>query len=314
MTRSEAAGDRMRDGDAEVSSPTRIPARRIPAREWREVLRSALRKAKKDNLTLLAGGVAFFAFLALFPALITLVTLVGLLADPGQITTQVHSFTVGLPQASQELISDQLITITRSGGGVLTIALVVSLLAELWAASSGTSNLMRAVNLAYDIQESRGYLQLRGVALLLTLGAIVFLVLTLTLIAFVPVVLAAAPLGTVDPVLAQVLRWPLLLTLVLVGLAVLYRMAPDRRAPRFRWVTPGSVAAALLWLLGSLGFSLYVDFFSDYNKTYGALAGVIVLMLWLWLTSYLVLLGAEINFEVGSRTPRSRQQASPSPT
>jgi membrane protein len=292
----------------EAESPTQIPVQ-----GWREVLQRAMRDSQEHNISLLAAGVAFYAFLALFPALISLVTLVGLVADPVQITEQVRSFTAGLPRDSQQLISEQLAAITGSSGGALTIGLVVSLLLALWSASSGTSSLMTAVNLAYDEKEKRGFLKLRGVALLLTLGAVVFLVLTLALIAVVPVVLQAVPLGPVGTVAAQVLRWTLLLVLVVAGLAVLYRVAPDRNSPKLRWVALGSMVAAVLWLLGSAGFSLYVNSFGNYNKTYGALAGVIVLLLWLLLTCYVVLLGAEINSEAERQTARDTTIGEPRP-
>jgi membrane protein len=293
---------------SQADSPTQIPVR-----GWRQVLARAVHKSQEHNVSLLAAGVAFYAFLALYPALIALVTLVALVADPHQITQQVQSFTAGLPQTARQLISDQLTAITQSSGGTRTIGLVVSLLVALWSASSGTSYLMTAVNLAYDEKEKRGFLKLRGVALLLTLGAIVFLILTLALIAVVPVVLHAAPLGPVGTVLAQVLRWTLLIALVIVGLAVIYRVAPDRNPPKFRWVTMGSMVAALLWLLGSVGFSLYVNFFANYNKIYGALAGVIVLLLWLFLTCYIVLLGAEINAEAERQTARDTTVGEPRP-
>jgi membrane protein len=300
--------DRRRGIGMEADSPMQIPVR-----GWWEVLGRAMRESQEHNIALLAAGVAFFAFLSLFPALIALVTLVGLVADPGQITEQVRSFTVGLPQASQQLVSEQLTAITQSSGGALTVGLVVSLLVALWSASSGTSNLMMAVNLAYDEKEKRGFLKLRGVALLLTLGAVVFLVVTLALIAVVPVVLNAVPLGPVETVVAEVVRWMLLLALVVVGLAVLYRVAPDRNPAKLRWVTLGSVVGALLWLLGSAGFSLYVNFFGDYNKTYGAVAGVIVLLLWLFVTCYVVLLGAEINSEAERQTARDTTIGEPQP-
>ncbi len=300
--------DVRRGNGTEAESPTQIPVQ-----GWREVLGRAIHDSQEHNISLLAAGVAFYAFLALFPALISLVTLVGLVADPEQITAQVRSFTVELPQESQQLISDQLAVITGSSGGALTIGLAVSLLLALWSASSGTSSLMTAVNLAYDEKEKRGFLKLRGVALLLTLGAVVFLVLTLALIAVVPVVLQAVPLGPVGTVLAQVLRWALLFVLVVVGLAVLYRVAPDRNSPKLRWVALGSMVAALLWLLGSAGFSLYVNTFGNYNKTYGALAGVIVLLLWLLLTCYVVLLGAEINSEAERQTARDTTIGEPRP-
>ncbi|HKR50304.1 MAG TPA: YihY/virulence factor BrkB family protein [Pseudonocardiaceae bacterium] len=299
-----------RRGDigVEAESPTQIPVR-----GWRQVLGRAIRESLEHNISLLAAGVAFFAFLALFPALIASVTLVGLVADPQWITEQVRSFTVGLPQDSQQLITDQLATITQSSGGALTIGLALSLLVALWSASSGTSSLMMAVNLAYDEKEKRSFVKLRGLALLLTLGAVVFLILTLALIAVVPVVLRVVPLGSVGTVLAQVLRWALLLALFVVGLAVLYRMAPDRNPPKFRWVTPGSIVATLLWLGGSAGFSLYVAFFANYNKTYGAVTGVIVLLLWLFLTCYVMLLGAEINSEAERQTARDTTIGEPQP-
>jgi membrane protein len=296
------------DVGSQADSPTQIPAR-----GWRQVLGRAIRQSQQDNISLLAAGVAFFGFLALFPALIALVTLVGLVADPEQITQQVQSFTAGLPQASRQLISDQLTTITHSSGGALTAGLLILLLVALWSASSGTSNLMTAVNIAYEEKETRSFLKLRAVALLLTLGTVVFLALTLALIAIMPVVLHAVPLGPVGTVLVQVVRWTLLIALIIAGLAVLYRVAPDRDPAKFRWVSVGSTVAALFWLLGSVGFSLYVNFFGNYNKTYGALAGVIVLLLWLFLTCYIVLLGAEINAEAELQTARDTTVGKPEP-
>jgi membrane protein len=300
MTRSDVGSD--------ADSPSQIPMR-----GWRQVLWRAIRQSQEDNIPLLAAGVAFFGFLALFPALIAMVTLVGLLADPGQITQQVQSFTAGLPQDAQQLISEQLAAITRGSGGALTIGLAVSLLVALWSASSGTANLMTAVNIAYEEKETRGFLKFRAVALLLILGTVVFLVLTLALIAVLPVVLHAVPLGPVGTLLAYVGRWALLIALIVIGLAVLYRVAPDRNPPKLRWVSVGSVTAALLWLLGTAGFSLYVTSFGNYNKTYGALAGVIVLLLWMFLTCYIVLLGAEINAEAELQTACDTTAGEPKP-
>jgi membrane protein len=186
-------------------------------------------------------------------------------------------------------------------------------LAALWSASTGTSNLMAAVNLAYDQQESRGFLKLRATALALTLGAIVFVLLTLFLLAVVPPLLQALQLGVVGTVLAQLLRWALLIGLVVAALAIVYRLAPDRDAPKFAWTSPGAFTATLLWVLGSVGFSLYVNNFGSYNKTYGALAGVIVFLLWLYLTSYIVLLGAEINAESEKQTAVDTTVGEPQP-
>jgi membrane protein len=262
---------------------------------------------------MLAGGVAFFAFLAVFPALIAGLTLYGLVADPNQVAQQVETLAATLPREAQPLIVDQLRSVVAGSDGALGIGLIVSLLAAIWSASSGTGNLIQAINLAYDEDETRGFLKLRGTALLLTLGAIVFVLITLALVAVVPALLDALPLGPVATVLAQVVRWALLIAVVIVSLAVVYRVAPDRDAPRIRWTSTGAVVATLLWVAGSAAFSLYVDNFGSYNRTYGALAGVIVLLLWLYLTSYVVLLGAEINAEAERQTERDTTRGEPVP-
>ena len=276
----------------------------IPARGWWQVTRRALKESSDDNVSILAGGVAFFAFLAVFPAIIAAITLYGLIADPGQVAQQIESLSGTLPQETKPLIADQLNAVVQSSGNALSFSLIFSLLAAIWSASSGTGNLVQAVNLAYDEKESRGFFRVKGLALALTLGAIVFVLITLTLVAVVPPVLDALQLGLVGRIIAQVVRWGLLVALVVTALAVVYRVAPDRDAPRFRWVSTGALVAAALWILGSVLFSLYVNNFGSYNKTYGALAGVVVLMLWLYLTSYIVLLGAEINAESERQTRR----------
>ncbi|MEJ7705702.1 MAG: YihY/virulence factor BrkB family protein [Geodermatophilaceae bacterium] len=161
---------------------------------------------------------------------------------------------------------------------------------------------MNAVNVCYDEDETRGFLRLRGLALLLTVGGILFMALAVGLVAVAPVVLDALNLGTLGTILLQVGRWVLLVLLVVVGLAVVYRIAPDRDAPKFRWVSVGAVVATVIWVIASVGFSLYVSNFSSYGKTYGALAGVIVLLLWFFISAYIVLLGAEINAETEQQT------------
>ncbi|MBA3249012.1 MAG: YihY/virulence factor BrkB family protein, partial [Geodermatophilaceae bacterium] len=186
----------------------------------------------------------------------------------------------------------------------LGIGLVIALLGALWSASGGVSNLINAVNVCYDEEETRGFLKLRGLALMLTIGAIVFMALAVGLVAVAPAVLEALPLGIVGTILLQVGRWVLLVVLVMAGLAVVYRLAPDRDAPKFRWASVGAVVTTVIWVIASVGFSLYVDNFGSYGKTYGALAGVIVLLLWLFISAYIVLLGAEINAEAEQQTAR----------
>jgi membrane protein len=281
----------------------RTPAQ-IPARGWWQVTKRAFAEGKTDNVPILAGGVAFFAFLALFPAMIAALTLYGLVSDPATVAGQISSLAQLLPETARPLVTDQLNSVAAGGGGALSVGLIVSLLAAVWSASGGTMNLIKATNVAYDEDESRGFIKLRGIALLLTLGAVVFLLLAVALVAVVPALFNALGLAGVGLVIAQIVRWVLLVVLVVVALAIVYRVAPDRDAPRFAWVSTGAIVATVLWVIGSILFSLYVSNFGSYNKTYGALAGVIVLMLWLYLTSYVVLLGAEINAESEKQTSR----------
>jgi membrane protein len=276
----------------------------IPARGWWQVTKRAFAEGKNDNVPILAGGVAFFAFLALFPAIIAALSLYGLVADPRTVADQVGQLAQLLPDAARPLVVDQLNAVASGSGGALSIGLVISVLAALWSASGGTMNLIKATNVAYDEDESRGFLKLRGIALALTLGAVVFVLVAVALVAVVPVLFDALGLAGIGLVIAQVVRWVLLVALVTVALAVVYRVAPDRDTPRFSWVSVGALVATALWVVGSIAFSLYVSNFGSYNKTYGALAGVIVLMLWLYLTSYIVLLGAEINAESEKQTRR----------
>lgn len=302
-------GDGARPGDP-PGADARSPAG-IPPRGWRQIVVRAYQESVTDNVSMLAGGVAFFAFLALFPALIALVSVYGLVASPEEVTAQVQSIAAGLPASAQPLVADQLTAVATSGTGALTTGLIIAVLAALFSASSGTQNLMTAVNLAYDETESRNFLRLRGTALALTLGAVVFVVVTLALVAVVPALLDGLPL--VGRILGQVVRWVLLLGLVAAALAVVYRVGPDRASPRFRWVSPGAAVATVLWIAGSVVFSVYINNFSSYNKTYGALAGVVVLMLWLYLTSYIVLLGAEINAEAEQQTRHDSTTGEPRP-
>jgi membrane protein len=285
----------------------------IPPRGWWQVTRRAFKEASADNVGILAGGIAYAAFLAIFPALIAGISLYALVADPTTIAQQAEGVLAALPQEAQPLIRDQITSLTQTSGGALSVGLVISILLALWSASGGTSNLMAAVNVAYDEQETRNFVKLRGTALLLTLLAIVFVLLTLALVAVVPALLNALQLGTFINVVVQVVRWVLLVVLIVVALAVVYRLAPDRDAPQFRWTSAGALVAGVLWIIGSVAFSVYVNNFGSYNKTYGALAGVVVLLLWLYLTSYIILLGAEINAESEKQTRKDTTVGPPVP-
>jgi membrane protein len=267
------------------------------------VLKRVKDEVKDDNVGLLAAGVAFYAMLAIFPAIIAVVTVYGMVADPDQVKTQVGEFAKSLPSGADELLSNQLTSVASAGRQALSIGLVLSLLALLWSVSSGVQGLVKSLNVIYDERETRGFVKLRGLSLLLTIGAIVVAVVALALIAVFPGVIDNFGLGRAGQLTASIARWVVLAVLVLLALGVVYRLGPDRANPRWQWVSLGAVVALVLWLLGSVGFSWYVDNFGKYNQTYGALAAVIILLLWLYLSAFAVLLGAEFNAET------ERQQA-----
>ena len=285
----------------------------IPWSGWKQVLKRAWAEHKADNMPIIAGGVAFFGFLSIFPALIALISLYGLVASPETVARQVEDLSAQLPDSAADLIGDQLKAIVDNSGSALSITLVISILAALWSASGGIGNLVTAVNIAYDEVEARNFVKLKLLSLGLTLGGIVFVLVTFGLVAVVPAIIEVLPLGVVGTVLAEIARWLLLLAVFAGSLAVLYRVAPDRDAPRFSWVSLGAVIVTVIWAAVSVGFAIYVDNFGSYDKTYGAIAGVIVLMLWLYLTCYLVLLGAEINAEAEHQTAHDTTTGEPQP-
>lgn len=299
---------------ADQPTSTQVPGEQadrpteIPKAGWRQILRRAWAESKKDNVSMLAAGLAYFAFLALFPALIAAVLIYGLVADPAQVEQQVEDFSSALPADAQSLIAEQMRSIASTSEGALGIGLVIALLGALWSVSGGVTNLINATNICYDEEETRGFVKLRTLGLLLTVGAIVFMSVAVGLVAVAPAVLNALNLGVVGEVLFQIGRWIFLVVLVLAALAVVYRIAPNRDAPKLRWVSIGAVVATVIWVLASVGFSVYVDNFGSYAKTYGALAGVIVLLLWLFISAYIVLLGAEINAEAELQTAKDSTQ------
>jgi membrane protein len=274
----------------------------IPKKGWLQIVKRAWKEAKTDQVPLLAAGVAFYSFMAMFPAMIAAVMLYGLVRDPADVQRQVDELSKTLPSDAASLLTTQLEAITSTSSGSLGLGLLVSLMLALWSASGGVGNIMSAVNIAYDEEETRGFVKRKLLSLGLTLAAIVFVVVTISLVAVAPALLDN--LVDAGPVrwAIEAGRWLGLIAAMAIALAVLYKVAPDRDDAKFSWVSVGAVVATVVWVLASLGFSLYVDNFGSYNKTYGALAGVVVLLLWLWLTMYVVLLGAEINAEAEQQT------------
>jgi membrane protein len=278
--------------------------REIPAAGWRDVLWRVKDEMAKDNLSLVAAGVAFYALLALFPAIAATVSIYGLMVDPQTVSEQLAATSQVLPAETRGLIEEQLTRVSSSASTALSLGAIVSLLLALWSANKGTQSLISALNIVYDEPEKRGFIRLTLISLGLTLGIILFLIVGLAAIAAMPALFANLGLPESIKQLASWLRWPILGLAFVIGLAVFYRFAPSRDEPRWRWVSWGAVAATVLWLVGSALFSWYVSNFGSYNETYGSIGVVAVLMMWFWLSALIVLLGAELNAEMEHQTER----------
>lgn len=277
------------------SSSRPVGLTRLPPRAWWQILRRAVVKGLDDEVGTMAGGVAFFAVLAIAPALIALLALFGLTTDPSSTAAIAADLAAVLPDTARPLVLEQLQTVTSGGTGSLTTTFVVAAATALWSASGSTQKLLTSIQSIYERPETRGVLRLYTQAVLLALGSAVFVAVAVALLVGASTVVSG--LATPVRLLVEVARWALLVVLVMIALAVVYRVAPDRPGPRLRLLSLGSAAATVVWVAGSVVFSVYVDHFSSYGQTYGALAAVVVVMLWLYLTVYVVLMGAEINVE-----------------
>jgi membrane protein len=285
----------------------------IPGKGWKAIGKRVVTELKRDHVSLLAAGVAFKGLLALFPAIIAAISIWGLVASTEQMAQQLSGLLQVLPDDAASLIEQQMTAVAAGDPGTLSIALALSIVIALWSASGGTAGLIEGCNAAYNEVDQRKFPVKRGLALLFTLGAIVFLALAIALIAVLPVVLGGLGLGEAGELAVRIGQWPLLAALVIAALAAIYKYGPDRDRPRMRWVSTGAIVATLLWLLGSAGFTLYVENFGNFDETYGTFGGIIVLMLWLFLSAFVVLLGAEINAEVERQTARDTTEGAPEP-
>jgi membrane protein len=291
-----------------ATSPHQIP---VPG--WKDIAVRSWGEVSENSIFLVAGGVTYAVLLALFPGLAALVSIYGLLLDPGQVETQVAALSHVLPPESTQMIGDQLQKLVTASSGSLSISAGVALLFALWSASRGMSGLVNALNIAYDQKETRGFFKLNALAILLTVGTLIGGTVIIALVGVLPAALQFIGLENSTKWLLLVLEWPLLIVVVMAGLAVLYRYAPDRHPPRWRWVSPGAIVATLLWLLGSLGFTVYVSHFNSYDKTYGSLGGVVVMLTWLYLSAFVALFGAVINAQSERQTQADSTVGPPKP-
>jgi membrane protein len=291
---SAATGDRGKSAE----SPTDIPKK-----GWDDIVSRTRHAIARDNLSIVSGGTAFFLLLGLVPGLAALISIYGLIANPSDVQSQFAAMSRILPTDVRTVLEGQMTRIAAQHQ-TAGIAALISIALALWGGGAAVKTVINALNIIYHEKEKRGYVKLTATALGLALTFVVMGIVAIGLIVALPPVLAHFGLDGAARTIATLVRWPLLLIIALLGLGILYRYGPSREAPRWEWVSPGALIATLLWVLGSILFSFYAQHFSSYNKTYGSLGAIVVLMMWMYISAFAFLLGAEINAQAESQTNR----------
>jgi membrane protein len=274
----------------------------IPAKGWKTVLKRTGAGFLQDRIMAEAASITFFVLLALFPAIAALISVYGLFTDPTQIGAQLAALSGVIPGDGMQIIQGQISALTAKGQGTLGFAALISLLVSLWSANNGIKSLIGGLNVVYHEHEKRSFVKLTLVAFAFTIGTIIFAIIALFAVVLIPIILNFVGLGFATATLINLLRWPAMFVVVAVVLAFVYRYGPSRNWARWQWVSWGGAAAAFFWIAVSLLFSFYVANFANYNKTYGSLGAVIGFMTWIWISSIIVLMGAELNAELEQQT------------
>jgi membrane protein len=276
----------------------------IPLRGWKDILWRTYQQIGEDRLLAVAAGVVFYELLALFPAVTALVSLYGLFANASTISDHLSSLSGILPSSAVDIIHEQIVRLTSKGDTKLGFGFVVGLAVALWSANAGMKAIIDALNVVYEEKEKRGFIKLNFVSLAFTLAAIASLLLALGAVVVLPLFLNQLGLSGITNAIFRIGRWPLLFVLVMIGLALIYRLAPSRREPRWQWLTVGSVFAAAAWLGGSALLSWYLANFAHYDAAYGSLGAGIGLMMWMWVSAIVILFGAQLNSEIEHQTAK----------
>ena len=275
----------------------------VPKQGWLDVLSRTKQQLSEDNLSIVAAGVAFYGFVAVVPAIAVMVAIYGLIANPSQVAEHIAALSNVLPGEAVPLLKEQMV---RIAGDSTTagIGAIVGVIIALYSSANATKALITGMNIAYGEKEERNFLKLTAVAMGLTLAAIVGVILAVGLLAVLPTILDRLHLAGSVELMLNILRWPLVIGGFMAALAVMYRYGPDRDNAKWRWISPGAGIAALLWLVGSALFSLYVSKAGTYDEVYGPLGAVVVFLMWLFLTAFVVLIGAELNAELERQTAK----------
>ena len=286
---------------------------RIPWAGWKDIFWRTYQRIDDDRLLATAGGVVFFGLLAVFPAVTALVSSYGLFADPSTISANLQTLAMMLPEGAFQIVEDQVARVVSNGNTALGITFLSGLVLAIWSANAGVKSIFDALNVAYEEREKRSFVRLNLISLAFTIGAIVALLLMVGAVVAFPLALDHLGIAPESQLIAALARWPLLLVILLAALAILYRFAPSRDAPRWQWLSIGAMAAAMLWIAGSALLSWYLSKFANYNATYGSLGAAIGLMMWMWMSAIVIMFGAELNSEVERQTLHDTTTGRPKP-
>ena len=274
----------------------------IPWKGWKDILLRTYEQMNDDRLLAVAAGVVFYGLLALFPAITALVSSYALFAKGDTINEHLSSLGSFLPGGAMDIVKEQVNRVLSKGDVKLGAAFLFSFLLAVWSANGGMKAAIDALNVAYEEKEDRGFLRLNAVSLAFTFGGLIAVLVAIGAIVALPLVLTAIGLNSVTDAIIRYGRWPVLVVIIMFGLAVLYRYAPSRRSPAWQWITVGSAFATVAWLAGSALFSYYLANYANYDATYGSLGTAIGLMMWMWMSTIVILLGAELNAEIERQT------------
>jgi membrane protein len=285
----------------------------IPAKGWKDIFLRVYGNIGDHRILALAAGMTYYSILAIFPALAALVSIYGLFSDPGSIAKHLDEISGFVPGGAVDVAREQLTRVATKGDRTLGLTFAVGLAISLWSANAAMKSLFDTLNIVYGEQEKRGFVKLNAISLVFTVTAIAFVLIALGAVVAVPVILNYMWLSDITELVIRWARWPALFVAVALALACLYRFGPSREAPRWRWLTWGSVVATLLWVAASALFSWYAANFGTFNETYGSLGAAVGFMTWLWISAIVILLGAELNAEMEHQTARDTTTGSPKP-
>jgi membrane protein len=273
----------------------------VLSRSGKQVLLGTYDRINRDRILAAAAGVVFYGLLAIFPAIAAVVSSYGLFADPSTISDNLQSLALMLPKDSFAIVQDEIARVLAKANSSLGLAFTFGLLLAIWSANAGVKAVIDALNVAYEVEEKRGFVRLNLISLAFTIAGLAAILLMVGAVVGVPLAINQLGLDHQAEFLIRIGRWPILVLVLLVALLVLYRYGPSRAPPHWRWLVAGACAAVLFWLIGSALLSWYLSNFGNYTATYGSLGAAIGLMTWMWMSAIIVLVGAELNSEMERR-------------